>query len=92
MHGIRRLNKIRNRLAHNLEAGVTVADADEFLSLPLFKAMREQGAEYRNSKPSSEPIKVLEDFAEYASARLQSSVSEQPKAFRQATSEMEAKI
>jgi len=42
---IRRLNKIRNQLAHNLEAKVTAQDKDSLLSVKTFRALREALAE-----------------------------------------------
>ena len=67
--GIKYLNKIRNRLAHNLRAYVTTDDAAVFLSFPLYRAMRDAA---NKSAPglSNEPLPVLEHFAEYAGIAL----------------------
>jgi hypothetical protein len=62
--GVRRLNAIRNRLAHTLRAEVTQQDADVLLSVQLFRAMREQSKTPR--KASTDPIDILEDFALHA--------------------------
>ena len=67
--GIRRLNQIRNRLAHTLKAEVTNEDREGFLSIPLFKAMRE--ALSAPSTPSDDPVVVLEDFARHAGVTLE---------------------
>jgi hypothetical protein len=64
--GLRRLNAIRNRLAHSLRADVTPDDAKAFLDIELFRAMRTEKAR-RESRPlSSEPIDILDAFAQFA--------------------------
>ncbi|WP_426662961.1 hypothetical protein [Rhodanobacter aciditrophus] len=70
--GIRRLNKIRNRLAHSLNEGVTEEDRDVFLSVDLFRALRDAMA--APSVPSHAPIDVLESFAQHAGMVLDASV------------------
>lgn len=77
--GIRQLNKIRNRLAHNLAAAVDEKDAAIFLQAKFFAAMREEGA--KPGAPSSDPLDVLEKFAQYASSQLHSEFSAFSKAF-----------
>ncbi|GJH04503.1 hypothetical protein [Paraburkholderia terrae] len=67
--GIRHLNSIRNRLAHNLEAKVTDEDARVFLQ-GTFKALRNKGVLPSDDPQSESPIDVLEDFAQYASKIL----------------------
>lgn len=90
--GIRHLNKIRNRLAHNLAATVTEEDAAVFLSQSLFRATRDIGVkEDANNPPTNDPIDVLEAFAEYASAALHSGSTQHSKALQQAISELDAK-
>ena len=49
--GIRHLNKIRNRLAHNLTTSVTEDDAGVFLSQEIFKAMRDEGVKQSKGGP-----------------------------------------
>jgi hypothetical protein len=88
--GIRHLNKIRNRLAHNLEATVTQEDAAVFLQ-GLFEAFRAAGAEGSDKQPSTNPIDVLEDFAEFASSMLHSPSGQHSKAFAQAMNELSDK-
>ena len=63
--GIRQLNRIRNRLAHNLDVQVTGEDAKTFLESERFAALR--AAREREKPVSSEPIDVLEDFAQHTS-------------------------
>ena len=62
--GVTRLNKVRNRLAHTLNAEVTAEDRDVFLSIGMFTALRDALAQ--PNIPSMEPIDVLEDFARHA--------------------------
>ena len=68
--GIRRLNKIRNQLAHNLEGNVTEQDKESLLSVTSFKALREALA--KPGVPSIENLDVLEDFAKHVGGRLAS--------------------
>ena len=69
--GVRHLNLIRNRLAHSLKAELSQHDAQLFLAIGLFRAMREAGC--APATPSSEPIVVLEDFAKHAGLALHAS-------------------
>jgi hypothetical protein len=64
--GIRRLNIIRNRIAHSLHADVTKADANVFLQVELFKAMRNESAKRSRTLLSTDPIDIMEDFAIHA--------------------------
>lgn len=80
--GIRRLNSIRNRLAHRLDAHVTNDDVEVFLSDRMFKAMRIEGA--KPGAPSSDPLDILEAFAQHASSMLQHDFSVLGNAFSQA--------
>jgi hypothetical protein len=85
--GIRHLNKIRNRLAHNLKAEVTADDRTVFFSQGIYKAMRDWGHK-DDSKPLSDAaIDVLEHFAEFASSMLHSRTTPHSKAFAQAMNE-----
>lgn len=80
--GIKRLNLIRNRLAHRLDANVTEEDANAFLSDGVFKAMRIEGA--KPETPSSDPLDVLEAFAQHVSSALQHEFSVIGNAFSKA--------
>jgi hypothetical protein len=86
LQGIKQLNSIRNRLAHNLSAAVTTEDAAIFLNAKIFAAMRIEGAKPRN--PSQEPLDILEQFAQYASTALSNEFSELGKAFGRALNEL----
>ena len=68
--GIRRLNTIRNQLAHRLEAKVTDQDKESLLSLKSFRYLREALA--KPNTPSSDNLVVLEDFAKHVGSRLAS--------------------
>lgn len=85
--GIRHLNKIRNRLAHNLEATVTDDDATVFLQ-GMFKAFRDAGVMGSENQLSTNPIDVLEEFAEFASSMLHAPSGQHSHAFRQALNEL----
>lgn len=80
--GIKRLNAIRNRLAHRLDAHVTDEDAQVFLSDGVFEAMRTEGA--KPGTPSSDPLDVLESFAQHVSTMLQHEFSVFGNAFSKA--------
>lgn len=73
--GIRRLNTIRNRIAHTLRAEVTDDDVKTFLQIDMFRAMRDERARRSSTVPSMDPIVVLEDFAMHAGISLQASAS-----------------
>ena len=61
--GIKRLNAIRNRLAHNLSAQVTEDDKTIFLACERFAAMRK--AKAQTNTVGESPLEVLEDFARH---------------------------
>jgi hypothetical protein len=88
--GIRHLNKIRNRLAHNLSVEITEADVAIFLSNLRFKAFREAGA--RPNLPNLEPMIVLEKFAQYAASSLNHQSSSLGAAFKKIFAEQNNKI
>jgi hypothetical protein len=73
--GIRRLNTIRNRLAHTLRAEVTDDDVKAFLAIDMFRAMRDERARRSSTVASTDPIVVLEEFAMHAGISLQASAS-----------------
>ena len=83
--GIKHLNKVRNRLAHQLTAIVREEEAAVFLDAEFFKAMRDESA--KPNLPSQNPLDILEEFGQHASVRLCSEFSEFSKAFGQALSE-----
>ena len=68
--GIKRLNKIRNRIAHNLSVEILPEDEDALKSSKYFKAMIElNGGLY--CSPSATGIDLLEGFAKYSAGMLQ---------------------
>lgn len=85
--GIKHLNKIRNRLAHDLQATVTEDDKAVFLAPGLFSAFREEGVKGTDRKLATNPYDVLEEFAEFASSMLNGPSTESSKAFAQALEE-----
>jgi hypothetical protein len=85
--GIKRLNKIRNRMAHTLQAELTDEDKKFFLSIPYFNAFRNASAE--PNTPSSDVLDVVEAFALHAGNILSSHAnpSEISKAMKIASDE-----
>lgn len=67
--GIRRINTIRNRIAHTLTSDISNDDVNVFLGITLFRTMREEGA--KPKRPSADPIDILENFAKHAGIALQ---------------------
>ena len=69
--GIRRLNQIRNRIAHNLALELTTEDRSAFLGVQFFSALRRE-KQKRGMSVGEDPIDVLEDFSKLAASWLQS--------------------
>jgi hypothetical protein len=90
--GIRRLNTIRNRLAHDLCADVTSDDINVFLGIELFEAMRDESA--KPNQASADPLDILEDFARHTGIALHASAIRNDdlwaEAIRMAEAETEA--
>ena len=71
IQGIKHLNKIRNRIAHNLSIFLTQEDASIFLSSQYFKEMRNEIAKSEKlGDPSNDPIIVLEEFSLFVGSSL----------------------
>ena len=85
--GIKRLNEIRNRIAHKLEVDVTQEDKAEFLGIGIYEAMRNE-SEKRSGKKSGDPIDILEDFSLFAAGMLQSLSSEHKEKWQEVFSSM----
>ncbi|OFV80040.1 MAG: hypothetical protein A2Y78_14640 [Acidobacteria bacterium RBG_13_68_16] len=68
--GIRRLNAVRNRLAHTYRAIVSNDDAAVFLSVSLFWHLRLALA--APAMPNDDPLDILEEFARHAGIALAS--------------------
>lgn len=86
--GIRKLNEIRNRLAHEINATLTAEDMGEFFQCRNFYHLML----YRHQRKiaSRQPIEVLEDFSRFAAIALSLKRSRLVAAVRQATREMDA--
>jgi hypothetical protein len=80
--GLKVLNKVRNRLAHDPQAIVTTEDVSAFLQDPFFKALRSALA--HPNPPSTEPIEILEEFARHAEGALTRGRSRLTVAFQEA--------
>lgn len=81
--GIRRLNTVRNRLAHNLSVSVTQDDVNSFMSIGIYKAMREE-SEKRTGSFSKLPLDVYDHFAQFVAASLHHASSDDSKYWRDA--------
>jgi len=68
--GIRKLNRIRNRIAHNLALELTDEDRSSFLGIQIFSAFRNEKRK-REIPVGDEPIEVLEEFSIMAGSWLQ---------------------
>jgi hypothetical protein len=84
--GIKRLNQIRNRLAHNLDAQVTEEDAKVFMGSERFGALR--AARAAEAPQKNEPLEILEDFAKHVAMALTYEFSPVSKAIYQAIQEV----
>jgi hypothetical protein len=80
--GIRRLNTIRNRLAHNLGTQVSEEDARVFLSCKRFAALR--AARTGEQVQTNAPLEILEDFARHTAMALTYEFTVVSKAISQA--------
>jgi hypothetical protein len=81
--GLRRLNAIRNRIAHRLRVDIAAEDRDALLGIPLFAAMRKESARREGAKPD-DPLSVVEQFAMFAANLLQAGASPERDLWRQA--------
>jgi hypothetical protein len=87
--GIRHLNKIRNRLAHNLRVTVTNDDKNALLSVTLFSALRNAAA--CPGKPSNDGLDIVEDFTKQVSTYFRSFVSDTGKLWQEVFADDAAK-
>ncbi|HSI22358.1 MAG TPA: hypothetical protein VK959_04985 [Methylophilaceae bacterium] len=86
--GIKRLNRIRNRLAHKLNVQVTEEDSSFFLKSERFAALR--SVREREKPLSTDPLDILEDFAQYTSTVFNYEFTPLSRAISQAIAEMHA--
>lgn len=83
--GIKHLNTVRNRIAHNLDVQVTKEDAAVFLAAVPMNELRAALDGHETTIP--EPVEALEGFATYAAHELSQQFSRFGAAFTQALSE-----
>ncbi len=81
--GIRRLNTVRNRLAHNLSVSVTTDDINSFRSVEYYWAMR-TASEKGHESLSLEPMDVYEHFAKFVAGLFHHSASDEVDKWRDA--------
>jgi hypothetical protein len=90
--GIKHLNAIRNRLAHQLTASVTSEDAIIFLGATAFKVFRDEAARRgplgTSGLASQDPLDVLEGFAKFSGTVLTGGSGILSMAIGQALSEL----
>lgn len=72
--GLKQLNSIRNRIAHNLKVDVLEDDKVSFLKIGIFAAMRSERAK-RMGQPADDPLSVLEQFSQFAAGMLHAAAS-----------------
>lgn len=84
--GIKRLNAIRNRLAHNLGAQVSDEDARVFLSCERFSALR--AARAVEQVQTNTPLEILEDFARHTAVAFAYEFTAVSRAISQAINEV----
>lgn len=84
--GLRRLNTIRNKVSHRLSIEITDADKGDFLSNPLFLALRSALA--RPGEPSDNTMDIIEEFAKYAGGLMHAATSPDGDIWREAMSEI----
>ena len=72
--GLKRLNRIRNRIAHNLKVDVVDDDRIALLNIAIFSAMRSERAK-RMGPPADDPLSVLEQFSKFAAGMLHAAAS-----------------
>ena len=87
--GIRRLNTIRNRIAHKLRVDISAEDREALLGIEIFKAMRTKGAKYVDPRPD-DPLSVVEQFAMFAANVLHAGCNPDGALWRQAAEMHEA--
>lgn len=83
--GIKRLNEIRNRLAHNLGVQLSEDDKSIFLGCKRFAALR--AARSEEESQTNEPLEILEDFARHTAVSLTHEFSPLSKAIKQSIME-----
>ncbi len=83
--GIRRLNTVRNRLAHNLSVSVTPDDVNSFRSIGIYWAMRKE-SEKRSEPFGVEPLDIYDHFAQFTASSFHHAASEDSAYWRDALS------
>lgn len=81
--GLRRLNTIRNRIAHKLQVDIRSEDREALLGISMFKAMRAESMKRHGPKPE-DALSVIEQFATFAAGLLQSGSKPEDRLWREA--------
>ena len=85
--GLRRINEIRNRLAHRLHVDITEEDKRVFKDIHEFWALREELAKGDGQEPD-DPLSVMEHFARFASGFLHNRTDPNWHLYQQAITEV----
>jgi hypothetical protein len=67
--GLRRLNAVRNRLAHRLRVELSEDDRSSFLGIAIFAAFRAEAGR-RDGPKAEDALSVLEEFSMFAASLL----------------------
>lgn len=81
--GLRRVNVIRNRMAHRLRVDINAEDRAVLLGIQMFAAMRSEIARCEGAKPD-DPLSVVEQFAMFAANLLHGRASPERDLWTQA--------
>lgn len=87
--GLRRLNTVRNRVAHQLKVDIREEDKKAFLDVAIFKAMRTEGAKHTGI-PADDPLSVLEQFSKFAAGMLHSGAGPDSHLWKRASDSVHA--
>jgi len=82
--GIRRINRVRNRLAHNLSEVVNEDDVRNFRSISIYWAMREESEKRRVTPLGKEPLDIYDHFAQFVASTFHNAASDESKYWSEA--------
>lgn len=77
--GIRRINRVRNRLAHNLSEVVNEDDVRAFRSISIYWAMRAESEKRRVAPLGKEPLDIYDHFAQFVASTFHHAASDESK-------------
>lgn len=86
--GLIQINRIRNKLAHNLKVEITESDKNLFLSILMYKSMRTESEKRSGKMADDDPLSIFEDFSKFASTLLQAGSVLESEHWKTAISEL----